>query len=510
MQKSYLTNYIQTYLWHGLSVILNLASMFIVIPMITEDKIVYGIYSVCISTAIFLNYADIGFVRAGLKYAGESFARGDYKTELKLYGLSSFVVLIFVSIVAIIYFVFSYYPAILIRDISETTHISIASSLLFIQAIFSFNTVLQRYVTGVFQVRIQQYIYQRIAIIGSLFKITSVYFYFSPGKYDIVGYFLFIKIIDLLILLFGVWIIQKKYHLLIIDFIKSVRYDREVYAKTKKLAFSSLFVTATWIIYYELDLIIIGKWFGATEVAIFALAFTFTKFLRSLSSIIYGPFQTRYNHMIGLGDTNSVKVLVEKVIFFTMPIFVLPIISIGFLSKNIVLTWAGGNFSESSFILAILSFNFMFSFITIPGSNILVAFERIKEMYLLSAISVLLYWIGIHLTIDSFGILSFAIFKFATGTMAMLYYLKILLHFTGRGVADFLKNTILPILLPIIIQIVFLTFIIDYLPLAKGKINLLFVIGVGGISTLLGGGALYLVSEQYRIIINSSLRKLYR
>ncbi|MCF7822816.1 MAG: hypothetical protein K9N35_01445 [Candidatus Marinimicrobia bacterium] len=502
MQKSYIKNYIQTYIWQSIAVILNLASMFIVIPLITNNAVIYGIYSVCISTALFLKYADIGFIRAGLKYAGESYARGDHTNEMKMYGFSSFILFIFICLIASGYLIFAYSPSFLIKDVSKAAHLSIASSLLLIQAVFSFNTVLQRYVTGVFQVRIEQYVYQRLTIIGSVIKISSVYYFFGSGKYDIVGYFLFTKTIDFLGGLVGVWVIQIKYKLFAIDFIKAFHFDREVYLKTKNLAFSSLVVTLTWIIYFELDLIVIGKWLGATSVAIFALAFTFMKFLRSMSSIVFSPFQNRYNHLIGQNNIIGFKELLNKVMLFAMPIFVLPVISISILHENIVLTWAGSNYAQSGLILAILVMTFMYNFITIPGANMFVALERIKEMYLLNIIMVIVYWLGIYLTVPQLGLLSFAVFRVVAGTFAMLFYLVTILHFLDRTVLEFLKNSILQLIIPICVQVIFLVLVQDLLPITKSKINLLSVIGLGVVGTLIGLISLLVISKVYRTMLH--------
>ena len=79
MKASYLGNFIKIYFWKAISVFLNLLSMFIVVPRITSEPIVYGVYMVCISMAIFLSYADIGFIAAGNKYSAECFARKDLK-----------------------------------------------------------------------------------------------------------------------------------------------------------------------------------------------------------------------------------------------------------------------------------------------------------------------------------------------------------------------------------------------------------------------------------------------
>ena len=127
--KSYIKNYLQTYLWQGIAIIMNLASMFIVIPMITDNKIVYGVYSVCISTAMFLSYADLGFMTAAYKYAGESYAKGKKNDELKLLGFSGFILFVFVALIAAIYLLLSYNPSLLINDIQKSAYLSIASSL---------------------------------------------------------------------------------------------------------------------------------------------------------------------------------------------------------------------------------------------------------------------------------------------------------------------------------------------------------------------------------------------
>ena len=508
VHKSYTKNYFKTYLWQGIAIILNLASMFIVIPMITDNKVIYGIYSVCISTAMFLSYADLGFVSAGIKYAGESYAKGERENELKFYGFSSFILFIFVALIAAVYLLFSYNPALLIKGIESSAYLPIASRLLFIQAIFSFNTILQRFVIGVFQVRIEQYVYQRINIVGSLIKIASVFYFFSSGKYDIVGYFLFIKTIELLTLLVGVWIIKAKYKLSIIKYLKAFKFDKQVYNKTKGLAFSSLFVTFMWILYYELDLIVIGKFLGASAVAIFALAFIIMKFLRSLISVIFSPFQNRYNHFVGLNDMDGLKALLNKVILFSMPIFVLIIISIIILSKNIVLSWAGNEYMQSGIILSLLAINFMYSFIRVPGANILVALERIKEMYWINFISVVVFWAGVFLTKNFFGVNSFAIFKLLSGTLVILFYFRFLMSYLKKGIMEFLKSTIFRMFIPIIIQASFLFLVKDYLPDTKGKINLLIVIGVGGIGSLLGFITLYLTSTYYKSEFNHYLSKI--
>jgi O-antigen/teichoic acid export membrane protein len=506
--KVYTKKYFQTYLWHGISVVLSIISMVIVMPIISNNNVVFGIYSICISTAIFLSYADLGFVSAGVKYAGECFAKNEQDNEMQFYGFSGFILFLLVSIISVFYLYLSYNPILLIKDINEPTHIIIASKLLLIQAIFSFNTVFQRFVDGVFQVRIEQYIFQRFSAIGSLCKILSIYYFFHSGGYDIVGYFLFIKVIDLIILVVGLIVIDKKYSISLKSYFNNFKFNKAIYLKTKDLAISSVVVTFLWIVYYEIDLIVIGKTLGASSVAIFAIAATFMKLLRTLSSVFFLPFQNRYNHFIGLNDLKGLKSLVKSVIHFFIPIFLFPLISIIILSDQIVLTWVGPQYFKSSLIITILSINFIFGPIRIPGANLLVAFERIKDMYIVNIVMVLVYWIGITLTIEYWGVNSFAIFKLVSGGIAVLFYLKFLILFlniNSISIYKLIKN----LFIPVIIQIIILTMGNAYLPIIQGPFNLIIVVVFGSFATLVGFVGTYVLSDSYKMIINTNLAKLH-
>ena len=132
LKVSYFNDYLKTYFWSGIAVFLNLASFFIVVPKLSNNIVVYGIYSVCISISLFLNYADFGFAKAGFKFAGEYFAKGETEEEVKYYGFSGLLLLVFVSLFAIVFLLFSFYPGVLIKDLSNQENISIASKILMI------------------------------------------------------------------------------------------------------------------------------------------------------------------------------------------------------------------------------------------------------------------------------------------------------------------------------------------------------------------------------------------
>ena len=94
MQQSYTKNYIKIYIWQGVSLILNFLAMFIVLPYLSAKPDIFGIYSVCISIAIFLAYADLGFdVDIGpLFQQPDEAARMASENDVHIIGISSLAV----------------------------------------------------------------------------------------------------------------------------------------------------------------------------------------------------------------------------------------------------------------------------------------------------------------------------------------------------------------------------------------------------------------------------------
>ena len=505
---SFFKNYLNTYIWQIVSLLLHFLSLIIVLPFITENKPVFGIYSVCISISIFLNYADLGFVKAALKYGGEFFVTKRFEDEKKIYGFSSFILFLVISLISLIFIFFSFNPNLLISDINLAEHVLIASRLLIIQAIFSYNTVLLKYLDCIFQVRVEQYILQRFKIIGNLLKILSVYYFFHITTYDIVGYYLFVKIIDLGVLVIGFIIVNKRYGFSFFDFLNNFRFNSEVFKKSKKLAFNSLYVTLCFILYYELDVFFIGKYFGVQEVAIFSLALFFLQFLRSLSSIVLSPFQSRYNHFVGLENYDGLRVFFKNVIKITMPFFIFSGMLIMIYSKEICLTWAGQSYVDSVFILELFSIVFLLNFIIIPGSNLLVSLLRIKEIYLINTVIVFVFWIGIFFSYKLYGIKSFPIFKLFSAIIFVLFYSRVVLNYLKK---DYFKSIILFIkrLFIPIFSMFFLHYLVkDYLSLQKSSANFIIILIIIFLSFVIALLALYFTSNSYKILYKSYINKL--
>lgn len=472
--------------------------MFIVVPYLTSEPAIYGIYIVCISITIFMAYADLGFMGAGQKYAAEYFIRGDHKEEIKVIGFTNFILLVFLLLFSIGFLILSFHPELLIKNLASGKEETTASALLLVLALFTPVTLLQRLLQMIFGIRLEDYVIHRTNIIASLLKILSVLFFFRKGHYNIVGYFLFTQIINLLAALITIFIARIRYNYDFKNLIKSIRFNKIIFSKTKNLAFTSLYLTFTWILYYELDPIAIGYLLGAKQVAIFAIGLTILSFFRSILGILFSPFNIRFNHFIGNQDDDGLKSFIMTVTTFMAPFIIIPIITICLLAQPLIICWVGIEYSESVSVAQFLILCNIFAFITYPTSFLLMGKEKIKEMYLVNTLIPLVYWIGIISTYAVIGLKSFAIFKFAAFIISALAYLLILKRYLALSIFQLIQRYIWPVLFPSLLLFVATFLIINHLPNEKSKVNLL-IVALTAVSFITGSFVLqYILSAKWR------------
>lgn len=499
MRSNYTSNYIKIYFWQGVALILNFLSMFIVIPFFASDTTAYGIYSVCISFSIFLAYADLGFVGSGLKYSAEYFAKGDRKSETQIIGFSSFILGVLLLLFSIVFIVISQHPGFLVKGIEDGFQVQIASSLFIILALITTpNTLLQRVLQMIFGIRMEDYIIQRSNIVGNLLKISTVFWFFKDGVYDIVGYFLFAQIVNLVSSLITLYIAKKRYKYNFKELLYYFRFEHSAFKKTRGLAFASLFLTISWVLYYELDSVAIGSLLGAKWVAIFAIGLTILSFFRSIFGIIFSPISIRFNHFVGLNDEVGLKAYLVNVITTFAPIVTIPILTITCLAKPIVITWVGPDYLLSVEIVQYLVLCNLFAFISYPISNMLVAKEQQKQMYFVSAILPLIFWTGIFFYLDVLGVKSFAIFKLVSFLISFVLYYLILLNYLQMTFWKSLVCFFKPIILPILFLFTAIILLGNYLPTDKSKINFLIMSFITAIIIALSLALHYFTSSEWR------------
>ena len=81
-------------------------SLIVVLPRLSSNVELFGLYSFCTAFLMYLSYADIGFLNSGQKFAAEEVAKGNLEEEYKIFGFTfSILILMFIPF-SILLFIF--------------------------------------------------------------------------------------------------------------------------------------------------------------------------------------------------------------------------------------------------------------------------------------------------------------------------------------------------------------------------------------------------------------------
>ena len=499
---------IKIYLWQFISLLFNFAAIFVVTPYLSSNHTLYGIYTLVVAANMFLSYADFGFLGAGMKFASECYAQKDLKQEIKIIGFTAFIFLVFVLVFALGMLVLSFWPEILIKNLGDSKEGSIASNLILILALFCPVFVMQRIVQMIFAIRLRDYVFQKIIIVSNVIKILFVILIFSNKSYPIVAYFLFSQVCTLLAVSIGLFIAKKSFGYDFKLFFNSLKFSKEIYLKTKKIAFVSIFLTFCWILFYELDPFVISKLLGAKYLADFAIAFTLMEYFRGVFGIIFSPFIVKFNHFVGLKDYEGLNAYFNKVLVLGLPLTIFPVLVISITIKNFIFCWVGDQYANSVPIAQVLVLSFMFNFLSSPTGILIMAYERAKLLYFTNALLLIVYWFGVLITFKFIGLQAFADFKAAAFFAVAIVYLNIIVRLMSIKFWPFLCKLCAPAIVPVLFILIFAFFTKSYLPLEKNKINLLLYFIYNGLIIGIAFIIYYIFSNIYRKNINLILHPI--
>ena len=365
-------------------------SYLIVIPRLSAEVNSYGIYSVVISLLIFLQYADLGFLGAGQKYAAESYAKNDRANEIKILGFVHFILIIVVLLYALL-LVFVYFnPGSFINAMNAQDE-TLAKNLILVFICSSPIIILQRLSSAIFTIRFEDYILQYFEITSSIIKILSTFYFFRNGYYEIINYVIFIQFMNVVSVVCCFIMIKLRYNYDIKKLIYGLRFQKSVYDLTKAMALTSVVSTISYMLYYEFDLIYIGKLYNPEIVALFAIGVTILNFSRSFMNAFFGPFKTKLNHLRGMNDNDGIERYFLLLVDWTFPLSFFPALAIIIMMHSIIISWIGTAYIDSLWINRLLISTMFFSFLATPISYFAIAKEKFRFLLITASCLPLFY-----------------------------------------------------------------------------------------------------------------------
>lgn len=490
--------YFSIIFWKSLVYIMGVFSLLIITPQLTSQPKIFGIYTFCASIVIFFSYADLGFIAATRKFAAEYIIKKQLRSEIAITAFSSLIFLSLSLPIAIAIFYFSLYPEIIIADLINEEERKIASSLLLILACFFPVLILQRVIQIIYSVRLEDYHVFKFEIISIFLKIISIFYFFSNGNYQIVEYFLFCNVLNLINLLVLGFLASKRYNYDFIFFVKSLRYRKSIYDKVAKLAYNSLFVSLMWLLFYEIDILIITSLSGALAAAHYAIAFNIINILRNILGTIYYPFTVKFNHLF-ISNKEKLKEMLYTILKIGSYIIIPGLTVIALYSKPLIISWVGNDFISSVLILQLLVISYFFYPISTPIGAILITKLEMKILYINSFIIVMVQYLGLWVFYKSGDVsLVLASLKIIGAGFASILLIKYVIQYLRISILSFVtKVLLLPILLSLIFTIISLKFI-DNFEYSLGLGSLFIAVLCVIISYLFIVGLLFLLDKSFR------------
>ncbi|NQV77929.1 MAG: hypothetical protein HQ490_06190 [Lutibacter sp.] len=498
-KNNFSLKYFKIYFWQLIALVTNLGSMFIVLPFLTVNQDLYGIYAIVISVSLFFSYADIGFIYSAQKYAAEFYITNNRLGELKIIGFSMFMTSLVIIIMSSVLLIIACDPELVIKGISSNYENFLISKKLFVILIFSaLITIPLKLCQIIFSIRLEEYIMQRINISANIIRLFSIIFLFSNGKYLIVEYFALIQLFNIIVVIICFHIINKNYSIKFKEIITFIKFDKVQFIKSKYLAFSGFYIMIIWILYYELDQIVIGKFLGSSEVAFYAIGFSLLSFIRGLFGILYSPFMHRFNYFTGLNDYDGLKKYYKNVVINLSPIIIGIIISFYLFMNNLVVSWVGLSFEKSIHISKILILCNLFAFISYPTSVLLKSLVQLKKFNIFNSFMPIVFFSIIYFYFEEIGVVIFAYSKFIVFFLIAIFYTIFYKSYLNENTVTIINDFFISHVISTLTVIIFSNFIKDFLPYSKSSINLFIVLVTISVSILLYFISYFLINKSSR------------
>jgi len=497
----YTLAYLKNYFWQGIAFVLGFLSMFIVSPKLTSVPSVYGIYCVCISLTLFISYSDFGFLTAGAKFASEAFAQNERNKEYEIIGFTAFVQIFATFLFMCAVFIIAIHPQFIVKGLQKGNDYAICQKLLLILAFSAPLISAQRILQLAFSIRVLDFVIKRLNIAASLLTILSSLYFFSAKKYDIVGFYLSIQIFNLLVILFSVLAMKSRLGYDFLLFVKNIRLNKAIFNRQKHFAITSFAGSILWFFYFEIDLLVVGKLFGAVTAAQFGAAGVLVNFFRNVNAIIFAPFSARLNHFKGLNDLIGMRQFALKVMQVSFPLTFFPVLVIELFLRPFIINWVGPQYNEAINLARILLVMYVFINIQNTMGILLSALEKLRETNYLSIFNCLFYWTmilsGMHLA----GVYVFAYAKVITILLSVIFYLYMANKLLGLKIKEIFTSVWMHALIPITICSIGIIYCVRFFPIVgKNKMVLSEIILTSGLFMAISIGIYTYTTGLYTII----------
>lgn len=244
----------------------------------------------------------------------------------------------------------------------------------------------------------------RLGLIALLmmFGVDNIYFYLA-------------------VYIFVPWILFfASFHVLPKNFLK-VEIDQEV----KKNIHAQLAKFSMWLTIWSLfsivssrvDQIMISRFLGLQEVAIYAAAYQLIQLYPYIAQSITAVLSPRINSLASVAD---VKIFLKRTLKWILLIIVILSILV-FPSQYLITFFFGQGYTESLSVYLVLAYSLVLNLITVPFSLVITVYNRTYMMAFSGVVQLIVNVVGTILLIPRFGVIG-AGYTFMLGIIVAVFY----------------------------------------------------------------------------------------
>ena len=442
----YFRTYLKNYSLQFINAVAKVASLLVITPLLAKDTELFTIYLFGLSLMAVINYADLGFFRAAQKYAAEFNAVGDIHGVYRTIGFGTFVFMAAILLLITYFVVISINPEVALPNLRSHEQVLFARALFIVITLSIPLVIVLRMLLAFYDVNLSSYRYYFLNVASSFLILLIAFVLVVFDSFSILSYFISLQIVQVVLISFLLYGL-KYWHGYSLKYVfKNIRFSRVEYNRTKRLASASIVTMIAWVVFYEIDLIILVIFVPLESLSDYSLSLVLLGFFRTISGILFGLFGIRLNHLQGsndlIGFSNYSKIFlytVGPIIFYLSFTFVA-------LSDTIIPLWLGESYTGVSFLSSIMISGYGLSFVSYIASAILIARDRLSGMLIISVLQPFVYWILVYSLIDFHGILIVATLKFGILILTDAIFLFMISKELGISFAEIYTRLFRPIL----------------------------------------------------------------
>lgn len=334
----------------------------------------YGLTVLVTSTMTFLALLQLGVPQSAVRYLSETLTQGDLPGARKIYS-SSVVLMCLVGVAAsAIIVLIAYHPEIMGAISADLSATEVRWTVLLLGAatVFSMPLIIGE---SCITARKQFVVYSGIQTATTLLRVIAVFVVLSAVSEKLLAYVIITASCTVI-----PYLAATHYQSVSEPMLRFcvVAVDTKVMRVLFKHGSAVLITTVAWLFMVNINYIIVGRYLGTEQLALFSLAMVWSTILQGVATSISQVLLSDASERSAQGDLAYLRDLVCRSSKFLFVGITPAIIFLMLFRKSLILTWLGPGFETTALIMLPIMVGEFFTVVNSPAANIAIVTGMVR------------------------------------------------------------------------------------------------------------------------------------